>query len=150
MDLAAAAEASALAEALRRSRWVYPVVNAGHILGVAMVVGAALPLDLRLARLWCRDLALPDVLRLLRPVAGAGIVLAALTGGLLFLVQASDYAAMPLFAVKLGLIALALANALLFGRRTAELSPGAQRAVGLASLALWLAVLICGRMLGYL
>lgn len=44
----AALEATELARALRDSVWIYPLVNAGHILGVALLVGSIVPLDLRL------------------------------------------------------------------------------------------------------
>ena len=45
-------EATALARALRDSVWTYPMINAGHILGVALLVGAIVPLDLRLLGVW--------------------------------------------------------------------------------------------------
>ncbi len=149
MEVAAALEASALASALRGAQWVYPMVNAAHVLGVAMLVGAAIPMDLRLAGFWRRDMPLDDVLRLLWPIAGAGLALAVGSGALLFIVQARDYAAMPLFALKLVLIAVALVNALASGRRVLDLAPAAQRRVGAASLALWIGALMAGRMLGY-
>ena len=49
----AAVEASGLATALRFSRgWGYAAVNTAHVLGVALLVGAAVPLALRLLGLW--------------------------------------------------------------------------------------------------
>ncbi len=138
-----------LATALRASVWVYPLVNAAHVLGIALLVGASVPMDLRLAGLWRPALPLADVLALLRPVAATGLTLAAASGALLFTVQARDYAAMPLFGLKLALIGAALVNALAFGRRVLHLSPASRRAVGLLSLSLWLAILVAGRMLGY-
>jgi hypothetical protein len=45
-------EATVLAAALRGSVWAYPLVNAGHILGVALLIGSIVPLDLRLLGLW--------------------------------------------------------------------------------------------------
>lgn len=38
--------------ALRASRWVYPLVNTGHILGLALLFGAIIPLDLRMLGFW--------------------------------------------------------------------------------------------------
>ena len=66
LELAAAIEASGLAGFLRASRWTYPAVNALHLLGVALLVGAVAPMDLRLAGLWRRDVPVATVLRLLR------------------------------------------------------------------------------------
>ena len=146
--------------ALRAARWVYPLVNAGHIAGLALLVGAILPLDLRLLGVW-RSVPLALLARVLVPTAMAGLALAAISGLLLFSVSAGKYAATPLFWLKLGLIAAAVANALLL-RRSAEWTlalvpdlpqdgPGARlRAAGALSAVLWLAALVCGRLLAYL
>lgn len=145
--------------ALRASRWVYPLVNAAHIVGLALLFGAILPLDLRLLGAW-RSVPLHLLSRVLLPVAIAGFALAATTGFLMFAVSATKYAATPVFLVKLGLIAAAVANALLLRLSPAWIlaqvpdleSPPAARlklAAGL-SLALWLAVILCGRFIAYL
>jgi uncharacterized membrane protein len=148
--LLAAVEASALAEHLRFARVSYPLVNAAHIVGIAMLFGAILPLDLRLLGLFPTT-PLAVLARVLRPVAAAGFVLAAATGLTLFSVQATDYAATPLFGLKMTLVALGLANALaLTGPRLAAAPPARLRAAGAASLALWLAAILAGRWLGYL
>lgn len=145
--------------ALRTSRWVYPLVNAGHIVGIALLFGAILPLDLRLLGAW-RQVPLASLARVLVPTATAGLALAAACGLLLFAVSATKYAATPLFWVKMSLIAVAVANALLLRRspdwtlaRVPELTadPTARlKSAGLLSLGLWLAVILCGRLLAYL
>jgi hypothetical protein len=147
--LAAGIEASDLASFLRRSRWTYPAVNAAHLLAVALLVGAVVPMDLRLVGLWRADIRLASALRLLRPVAACGAGLAVVTGALLFTVQARDYAAMPLFYAKMALVALGLTHALLHGRIASE-PTGRQRRAGMISLVIWPVTLVCGRMLGYL
>jgi len=145
--------------ALRASRWVYPLVNSAHIVGIALLFGAILPLDLRLLGAW-RGVPLPLLARVLLPVAMAGLALAAATGFMMFAVSATKYAATPVFLAKLGLIAAAVANALLLRlapawtlARVPDLdAPPAARlklAAGL-SLALWLAVILCGRFIAYL
>ena len=50
IETAAALEATALAQFLKASRWVYPLVNAGHILGIALLVGAVIPMDVAVLR----------------------------------------------------------------------------------------------------
>lgn len=148
----------ALPSALRASRWVYPVVNTGHILGLALLFGAILPLDLRLLGLWPGH-SLKALTRILVPVALCGLVLSLTTGALLFSVHAVKYAATPLFQVKLLLILAAVANALLL-RRTADwtlvqvtdlrVDSGRLRLAGGLSILLWLAVVFCGRFLAYI
>jgi hypothetical protein len=144
--------------ALRASTWVYPFVNAGHIVGLALLFGAIVPLDLRLLGLW-PTVPLRTLAGVCVPVAVAGLLLAITTGALLFAVRATEYAAIPLLQVKLGLILAAVANALLL-RRTAAWSairradhPGTTlrlKVAGILSIGLWLAVILCGRLIGYL
>ena len=148
--LIAAVEASGIATVLRQGRWSYPAVNAAHLLGVALLVGAAVPMDLRLVGIWRGEMPVATVLRLLRPMAAAGALLAVPTGALLFAVQASDYVAMPLFAVKLALVGLGLAHALAWGGALGDAPRLRQRAAGALSLAIWVAALVCGRLIGYL
>ncbi|KAA9009498.1 hypothetical protein F3S47_06915 [Histidinibacterium aquaticum] len=138
--MAAWLEATAVAQHLKVSRWTYPLVNAGHILGLALLVGAVLPMDLRLLR--GRDGT--D----LRRYAAAGLAMAVVFGFLLFATQAGDYLGNRAFLVKMALLALALVN-IAAHLRLSALSPGRQRAAALASLLLWPAVLIAGRMIAY-
>jgi hypothetical protein len=157
-DVLGALQDAALIGALRRSRWVYPLVNAGHIVGLALLFGAIVPLDLRLIGCWQR-VSVGVMARTLLPVALAGLLLAIATGSLLFSVSAVKYAGLTLFQIKLLLILGATANALLLhttrawtAHRDADLlgtTPRLQVA-GTLSLGLWLATIVAGRMLGYL
>lgn len=145
--------------ALRASRWVYPLVNTAHIVGIALLVGSIAPLDLRLLGLW-RGVPLHLLARALQPVAVAGLTLAVTAGLLMFAVGATKYAAMPLFLAKLALIAAALLNALLLRRHPdwvlarvpgLNAEPGPRlKAAAAFSLVLWIAVILCGRFLAYL
>ncbi|MGH6930129.1 MAG: hypothetical protein ACREEV_17565, partial [Dongiaceae bacterium] len=77
-------EGSALATALRGSTWVYPLVNAGHIAGIALLFGAIASFDLRLMGAW-RLVPLDGLSRVLVPLAATGLVIAAVAGSLLFI-----------------------------------------------------------------
>jgi putative copper export protein len=147
IEIAAAIEATALAQFLKGSTWVYPLVNAGHLLGVALLIGAVVPLDIVLAGILRRADPLAAS-TLLRPFAIAGFLLATGFGALLFITQASDYVRNPVFLTKIGLIGVAVLNAALHARIT--LSKGsAGRLLALVSLALWPLVLLLGRLVGY-
>ena len=100
--------------------------------------------------LWGREVPVAAAVRLLRPLAAGGAALAVVTGALLFSVQAGDYAALPLFGVKLALVAAGLGHALWLSRGLAEAPRGRRRRAGAVSLAVWISVVVCGRMLGYL
>lgn len=147
-------------EFLRRSRWVYPLVNSGHIAGLALLFGAIVALDLRMLGCWRRSVKLDTLARVLLPVAIAGFIFAAVMGVLLFAVRAEKYVAMPVFQAKMALVALALVNALLLHRSSAW-AAGQQKSLDLSpplrlklsavlSIALWSTVIVCGRMIGYL
>jgi hypothetical protein len=157
-EVLGAVQDAALVGALRRSHWVYPIVNTGHIVGIALLFGAIVPLDLRLIGLW-RRIPIGPMARLLLPVALTGLALAALTGALLFSVSAVKYAGMTLFQAKLLLILAGLANALVLRRTVAWAvydddglrgTTPRLRLAGLLSIGCWLAAIVAGRMLGYL
>ena len=138
--------------------WTYGVVNLVHILGIALLFGAIVVLDLRLLGLW-RRLPLALVSRPLVTVAGVGFALAALTGIPMLATKAVDYAGNPFLFLKLPFIALALLNVWLVHRskawqthRARELEPDerCRLARGAAlSLLFWLAAITCGRMIAY-
>jgi hypothetical protein len=139
-------------EALRLSSWAYPAVNTLHVVGIALLFGAIVPLDLRLLG-WRRDDAtLRALSAVLLPVAMAGFALAALAGLLLFATDARAYAASPFFRAKLVFIACALANA--WQLRTISWRDSAVRTrrlalTGTASILLWLGALVLGRWIAY-
>lgn len=149
--LLAALEASAPALWLKASRWGYLGVNAAHILGIALLVGAMVPLNL--VRLGGGGLAQDVAARLLVPFAGAGLALALFTGLALFSTRASEYAALGVFGAKIVLVAFGVASALalhaLYGLMMQRATP-ARRAVHAAlSLATWLSVLVLGRAIAF-
>lgn len=136
---------------LRTSVWLYPLVSALHILGIGMMVCCVLLMDAAVLGLWGRRAGQQAVIAALRPVAVAALVVAALSGLLLFSVRPGEYLANPAFRLKLALLGLALANALFFivfsGRALAD---GWRRGLAGLSALLWLGVLFCGRLIGFL
>lgn len=145
-------EGLSIANELRTSRWGYASVNAAHILGISLLVGAVVPLNLRLLGLWAQ-IPLPALARILVPTAAGGLALAACAGALLFSVRAQEYAGLEIFQAKLLLIGLATASAVYLhlreGLLLAEGSPSRQRVHAAISLACWLAALVCGRFIGF-
>lgn len=139
-------EGTALAEAMRQTLWLYPLVNTLHVLAAATLFGAILLADLRLLGLG-RRIAVEPLLGFALPAAWTGFALALPSGLLLFLAEAPVHAANPFLRAKLLLLLGAGLNALVFQRlrrsgRHAGLS-------GLVSLGLWLGILVCGRLIAY-
>ena len=129
--------------------WAYPALETVHVLGVALLVGNLLALELRV---WGRAPQLPVVAlaRLSLSIAVVGFVFAAASGLLMFSSQPGELLANRAFTIKMGLVACAGVNAALFhardGLRKLDRWARAQTAL---SLGLWIAVMICGRWIAY-
>jgi len=155
-ELLLALEQSALADALKHSFIVYPLVNALHIIGLALLFGAIAALDLKLLGAFPRA-PLGPLTSVLVPVSATGLVIAVAAGLLLFSVRAMDYAANPAFLTKIALVALGTTNALLLRRGRAWHDaldgfhvPSRIRLSAALSLATWSAAIVCGRLIGFL
>lgn len=155
--LAAALQDSALSQLLRSSIWFYPLVNIGHVVGIALLFGAIVPLDLRLMGIFKRA-PLEHLANTLVPVAVTGLVMALFTGSLLFATRPLDYVGEPLFGSKMGLLSVAVVNALVLrysqGWRSTGVGSGEPplprwRLHALLSVVLWLGVITAGRLVGY-
>lgn len=150
--LLGALESTGIAQSLRVSRWGYAGVNAAHILGIALLIGAILPLDLRLLGCW-RSVPRRDMVRVLVPVAAAGLALAVTAGVLLFSVRAREYAGIGFFQAKMALVATGALFALSLHRTHGFLLEGASetrlRLHALVSIGCWLGALVCGRLIAF-
>lgn len=139
-----------LAGAMRRSRWGYAAASTGHVAGLALLVGAIVPLDLRLLGAW-PGVDRAALARVLAPVAATGLALAAGCGALLLLAAPADYLAMPLFLAKMALVGLGAGHALALHRGPGlrGASPARLRLAAAVSLGCWTGALVAGRMLAF-
>jgi hypothetical protein len=152
---ASALEASALGALMRDSYWLYPTANVLHLAGLVLLVGAIGVLDLRLLGAG-RAIPVAAASRLLTPIAVAGVVVMAVSGTALFSADARAVSTNPVFQIKMILLAAGLANALLFRlfwrRHLAAWDrdpPALGRLQSGLSLAGWLGVAACGRLIAY-
>ena len=155
--LGAAIAHSPLGVALRESAWLYPTVESLHVVGLALLVGSIFVVDLRLVGIG-RNVPLKALLAFVLPVTLSCLLLVVPTGLLLFIAHASDLIGNRAFLVKLTLLFAAAINALMFHvgpyRQAIDQAPGAAsgaatRASAIASMGLWIAVIIAGRMIAY-
>lgn len=152
-ELLGAIEKLSAIAALKSSFVAYPVVNGLHILAIGALVTSVLLMDFRLLGAFASIPASPFH-RLLRRVALFAFAVAVLTGVTIFAVRARDYAASPVFLLKLTLIAAAIANFLLFswlqaGRSETKPPTPLMRLSAVCSVLLWLGVLFAGRFIGF-
>jgi hypothetical protein len=136
-------------DALKTTAWAYPALEVVHIVGIALLLGNLVALEMRV---FGRADALPvaTLARLSLSIALSGFALAAVSGLLMFSTQPSELLANRAFVVKLGLLAAAGCNALWFHARGSlrKLDLPA-RVQMLLSTAIWLGVIFCGRWIAY-
>lgn len=135
-----------LAQAMKHSSWLYPTVETMHIWGIGMLFGSVVIMDCRVLGLG-NKLNLSDLSRLGILVAFIGFGLAVLTGSLMFITQASELIGSRLFILKMCLIFLLLANAIVLRMRA--VTNGISKAQALLSLVGWACVIGMGRWLAY-
>jgi hypothetical protein len=141
---------------LRKSGTAYMFVNAAHILGLGLLVGSILPLDLRLIGFF-RSVSLAVIGPFLSRSAALGLSLAVLTGLVLFSVKPTEYLANTAFLWKITLLALALGTIVLQHRgrhfrlavEHGEVSVRVRLLAALSTV-LWLSALLAGRWIGFL
>ncbi|MFO7287189.1 MAG: hypothetical protein LOD94_10935 [Gammaproteobacteria bacterium] len=154
MDALTWLEGTMIAQAIRETPWMYPAFETTHYIGLAMLVGGIMLIDLRLLG-FARDLPLPPILGLL-PWVWAGFAINVVTGTLMFVYGATSFGTNRMFWLKMTLMALAGVNALVFtlSTRSADWiasghAPGRIKAIATLSLALWLGVMAAGRWMAY-
>lgn len=134
------------------SRWAYAAVATAHVLSIAALIGSILVLDLRLIG-FARWLDPRYLARLVVPVAETALCCAVVSGGLLFIGRAAEYAAFDTFRIKLALIACAIGMTLLTHRRYGiwlqRASDRGRVCIGCASITLWLSIAVAGRMIAF-
>jgi len=140
---------------MRSSALAYPVVNVIHLLGLTLLVGPIVLLDLRLLGAG-RQFPLPLVSASLTRFAIVGLTLLLGSGSLLFSADAGPLIRNPILLWKLACIAFAIINALLFralwNRQLLYWDtqpPVFGRAQALLSMAIWLTVGTLGRWIAY-
>lgn len=134
---------------LKTHVWAYPALEVVHIVGIALLLGSLVLLELRV---FGRGAALPvrDLARLSLSVALCGFGLAAASGLLMFATQPAELLSNRIFTLKMLLLMLAGCNAAWFhGRGSLARLDGLARAQMLASTVVWLAVVVCGRWIAY-
>ncbi len=129
---------------------VYPALEVVHIVGIALLLGSLVLLELRVWGLG-PELPLLPLSRLALGVTASGFGLVVLSGLLMFASQPAELLSNRAFVLKLALVLLAGLNALWFhardGLRRCDALARAQTAL---STGLWLAAIICGRWIAYL
>ena len=137
--------------------WMWPFMENLHFMGLAALFGGLLAIDLRVIGI-CRFIPMKAALTLI-PYVIAAFALNLLTGIMFFTGDPYRYFYNLAFQWKMALIVLAGINALWFwfGEHTklSKLADGEEadvpaKIIGIASLALWVGIIVLGRLIPYL
>jgi hypothetical protein len=157
MDFAQALQQTALARWIGESGslWGYPTILFLHTLGLATLAGVSAGIDLRILGL-APALPLAPMARLF-PTMWAAFAVAAVSGTLLLIADATTKLAQPVFWVKLLFVFLAVGNLWImrkrvFGDPLLDQRPitSNARMLAVSSLVFWIAATIAGRLIAYL
>ena len=145
-------ESSWLGQLIRDSVWLFPVIEAIHLLGLSLLGGAVLLVDLRLLGLGLRSYPMALIARGAQPWMRAGVIVMITTGLLLFISEAVKCFHNPSFWVKMSTLPFALLFTIVVKQRLAvrqpEIAPWMRRVLATVSLALWFTVAMAGRWIG--
>jgi hypothetical protein len=151
-------ENTSVGTAIRQSTWLFPAVETVHVLATVIVVGSVTMLDLRLLNLAWRDRSIREIHEDVLPWTWSSFAAAAVAGSLLFSSSATKYYHNFPFRMKMALLLLIGINAAFFETRTykrVENSEGetripmAAKLAGAVGIVLWIAVVACGRWIGF-
>jgi hypothetical protein len=139
------------------NEWIWPFLESLHFIGMCLLFGALLVMDLRLMG-WEKGSAIVDTDKL-APIVLAGFGINLITGVLFVFGDPHRYFVSIAFYFKMSLIILAALNLvyyklriapLLFNVGSGEDPPTIARISGTLSLVLWLGVICFGRLIPYL
>jgi hypothetical protein len=146
-------ENTAIGETIRNSLWLFPVIEAVHLLGLCMLGGSLLVVDLRLLGLGLKGQRISEVSGYARPFLLVSISLLVATGTLLFLSEAVKCYYNTSFWVKITTLPIALLVTFAirdrFARNEKADTSARSRLLGAGSLALWFVVAAAGRWIGF-
>ncbi len=148
------ADHTAIGVAIRASRWLFPVIEAFHLIALALLGGTVLIVDMRLLGWGLRSRPVSELASDMQPWMVAGLLVMLSSGFLLFLSEPKKlYDNLP-FQIKMVFLFLAIVYTFTIRRRLLRSNvdiawPARSRLAGGVSIALWSVVGFMGRGIGF-
>lgn len=147
-----------LCEWLEQIPWIVTITNSAilislvwlaHYLGLFLLVGTTVIVDLRVLGAAARNKKLAPLAAQLFPFAWTGLGLVIASGFIMFAGQATTFYPTTVFRIKMGIVLLALVFGLIVQRKSpvwdrAPSVPAAAKWLAFASLALWIGAILAG------
>ncbi len=158
LDLCQRLQDLPLSVAIAESGWLFPTIETLHVIGLVLVFGSIAVIDLRLLGVSSRGHSVHQLSEDVLPVTWVAFALAVVSGLLLFMSNATVYFENTAFRIKICFLLLAGVNMLIFQFLTSKTvnewdlahpAPTAARIAGGLSLLFWIAVVVCGRYIGF-
>jgi uncharacterized protein DUF6644 len=158
LNLLATLEASSIATGIRNSLYLFPLIESVHVIGLTMVFGTIVIIDLRLLGIASTRRPFTAVASDVFKWTWIAFAVTATTGGLMFITNANTYYQSSYFRAKMTLLVLSGLNMLAFeltARRSVHAwdrhasAPASGRAVAALSLVIWIGVIVLGRWIGF-
>jgi len=143
-----------LGETIRESTWLFPLIEAVHLVGLGLTAGAILIVDLRLLGAGLVQQPAGELWASVRPWLVGSITVMVISGTLLFLSEAIKCYYSFAFWIKMTCLLLALLFAFTVRRHVVQTGLPPDRALqsrltAMTSLGLWFGVAWGGRWIGF-
>ena len=144
-----------IGETIRGSKYMFPIIEAIHLLGLTVLLGIMVIISLRLFGFILKHQSTRDLATDLRPYTWISIITMLVTGFLLFSSEALKCYDSPSFRFKMACLILALIfQVTIYHRATTsdnvDQKPGFAKLTAILALALWFGVGLGGRAIGFL
>lgn len=149
---------TSLSDVIQNVTWIIPLVQTIHILSISIVLSSVGMLDLRLMGLAGKRVTISGMAERFLPWIWSALAILAVSGIILIVGEPDRSLPNPAFQLKMLLLLTVIVVTLVFQqtvRRNAgfwDLSPAHRRSAKVTatiSLALWLAIAVCGRLIAY-
>jgi hypothetical protein len=137
---------------IRESRWLFPAIESCHLLGLSVIGGSILIVNLRLLGLGLTTTPVAELARDTRPYYRGSLAVMLVSGFLLFSSEATKCFASAAFWLKMTSLALALVFTSTIWRKAIQneaASPISMKLAAIVSLLLWSGVGVAGRWIGF-
>jgi len=147
-------EETGLGAGVRQSQWLFPFIEALHLVAFAVLGGTILLVDFRLLGFGLKRQPARELAREAQPFLTASLAVMLVTGILLFLSEAVKcYYSNPfwikMFALAGGIVFTYTARRMVLRRDETQVSPLVAKAVAVVSIVLWGTVAWGGRWIGF-